>query len=170
MAAATEFVWTRDSAPRFQWNWWVLLPLVLAFAATADTLFAHSRRPHWLGFGAWLRPGLPSAAGTLVLDFGGSVAVCSRCLGIYLGAAVGLPFRTKRNIVLRLLLAAAALNFLDAASELAGLHGNWLGARSALGLALGASAALLISSSISLSRITLRERPSHPQSSPQLSR
>jgi uncharacterized membrane protein len=102
--------------------------------------------------------------------FGGSVAVCARCLGIYLGAAIGVLFRTTRRVAVRFLIAAAALNFLDAASELAGLHGNWLGVRFALGLALGASAALLISSSTSLSKITLRGRHSHPQSSPQLSR
>jgi len=80
--------------------------------------------------------------------FGGSVAVCSRCLGVYLGAALGLLFRTSRTIALRLLIVAPALNLLDAASELAGLHGNWLGARFALGLALGVSGAIMISSSM----------------------
>jgi uncharacterized membrane protein len=80
--------------------------------------------------------------------FGGSVAVCARCLGIYLGAAIGLLLRTSRTIALRLLMAAAAINVLDAASELAGLHGNWLGMRFALGLALGASGGLLISSTV----------------------
>ena len=79
--------------------------------------------------------------------FGGSVAVCARCLGIYVGAAFGLLFRTMRTIALRLLLAAAALNLLDAASELAGWHGNWLGVRFALGLLLGVTGAMLISSS-----------------------
>lgn len=79
--------------------------------------------------------------------FGGSVAICSRCLGIYLGATLGLLFRTARTIAVRVLIAATALNLLDAATELAGLHGNWLAVRFALGLVLGASAALLVSSS-----------------------
>jgi len=82
--------------------------------------------------------------------FGGSVAVCSRCLGVYLGAALGLLLRTSRAIAMRLLMAAAAINLFDAASELAGLHGNWLGVRFALGFALGATGALLISSSTQL--------------------
>ena len=81
--------------------------------------------------------------------FGAETAVCSRCLGIYLGAAVGLLFRTLRRIALRLLIAAAAVNLLDAMSELAGLHGNWLAIRFVFGLLLGAAAALLISSSVS---------------------
>jgi uncharacterized membrane protein len=79
--------------------------------------------------------------------FGGSVAVCSRCLGIYLGAALGLLLRASRAIAMRLLFVAAAINLFDAASELAGRHGNWLGVRLALGFALGATGALLISSS-----------------------
>ncbi len=78
--------------------------------------------------------------------FGAEVAVCARCLGIYLGAALGLLFRTSRRIALRLLIAAAALNLFDAMTELTGLHGNWLAIRFAFGLLLGATAALLISS------------------------
>jgi uncharacterized membrane protein len=80
--------------------------------------------------------------------FGGSAAVCSRCLGIYVGAALGLLLRTTRTIAVRLLLAATALNVLDAATEFAGLHDNFLAVRFALGLVLGASGALLISSSV----------------------
>jgi uncharacterized membrane protein len=78
--------------------------------------------------------------------FGGAVAVCARCLGIYLGAASGLLFRTSRTLALRLLIVAAALNLLDAITELAGLHGNCLAVRFVFGLILGAAAALLISS------------------------
>jgi uncharacterized membrane protein len=80
--------------------------------------------------------------------FGGAVAVCARCLGIYLGAAVGLLFRTSRTLALRLLIGAVALNLLDAITELAGLHGNWLAVRFVFGLTLGAAAALLISSTM----------------------
>jgi len=80
--------------------------------------------------------------------FGAPIAVCVRCLGIYLGAAIGLLGRASRRIVLRIFIAAAAINALDAAAELAGLHGNWTAARFTLGLVLGMSAALLISSSM----------------------
>ena len=131
----------------WQWQWWALAPLALACAAMAA--------PYLLTHGALI--GVVFERGFALVChqrrerslwiFGGSVAVCSRCLGIYLGAAVGLLFRTTRTIALRLLLAAAALNFLDAASELAGLHGNWLAVRFALGLSLGSTAALLIRSS-----------------------
>jgi hypothetical protein len=47
-----------------------------------------------------------------------------------------------------LLIVAATLNLLDAVSELAGLYGNWLGVRFALGLALGVTGAIMISSSM----------------------
>ena len=80
--------------------------------------------------------------------WGAPVAVCTRCLGIYLGAAIGLVLRTSRALALRLLLAAAALNGLDVVTELAGLHGNWLVVRFVLGLLLGAAAGLLISSAM----------------------
>ncbi len=80
--------------------------------------------------------------------FGAPVAVCARCLGIYLGAAIGLLIGTKRSIAMRLLIAATMINGLDAVTELVGLHGNWMGVRFALGLMLGAAGALLISSSI----------------------
>jgi hypothetical protein len=49
---------------------------------------------------------------------------------------------------LRLLIAAVALNFFDALTELAGLHGKWLVIRFAFGLLLGSAATLLISSSV----------------------
>ena len=78
--------------------------------------------------------------------FGAPVAVCARCLGLYIGAAIGLLLRTSRRIAFRLLIAAAALNLLDGATELAGLHGNWMATRFALGLVLGGATTLLISS------------------------
>jgi len=86
------------------------------------------------------------------LLFGGSVAVCARCLGIYLGAAAGLLPLVPRAIALRWLIAAVALNLADWAAELTGLHGNWMFARFALGIALGAAAAMLVATSIAKSK------------------
>jgi uncharacterized membrane protein len=89
--------------------------------------------------------------------FGAPVAVCARCLGIYLGAARGLLLRTSRRIALQLLIAAVTLNILDGLTELTGLHGNWMMVRFVLGLALGASGALLISSSMGPSATGIAE-------------
>ena len=85
--------------------------------------------------------------------FGLPVAVCARCLGIYLGAALGLLMRTSRTVALRLLIIAAALNALDVATEFAGLHGNWIDLRFVLGMVLGASAGLLVASAVSAFRV-----------------
>ncbi|HKN20913.1 MAG TPA: DUF2085 domain-containing protein [Terracidiphilus sp.] len=132
-----------------RWNCWALAPLALVAAAGGVPFFLNHG---FLVIGLALERGF-----TLVCHqrpersfwiFGGSVAVCSRCMGIYIGAACGLLFRTTRAIALRLLIAAVALNLLDVGTEWAGLHGNWLGVRLALGFVLGATAALLISSSV----------------------
>ncbi len=52
---------------------------------------------------------------------------------------------------------AAALNLFERMTELAGLHGNWLGMRFVLGIALGASAGILISAAIANSRAPYSE-------------
>jgi uncharacterized membrane protein len=88
--------------------------------------------------------------------FGAPIPVCARCLGIYLGSALGLLLRTSRRIALHLLIAAVALNALDWLTEAAGLHGNWLTMRFVFGLALGAGAALLISSSMPMPALAHR--------------
>ena len=134
----------------FRWFWWSLVPLTfVAAVVAAPYLLTH-------GFPAM---GFALYRGFAIIChqrpersfwiFGAEVAVCSRCLGIYLGAALGLLFRTARRIALRLLIVAVALNLLDAMTELAGLHGNWLLIRFGFGLLLGAAAALLIFSSVS---------------------
>jgi uncharacterized membrane protein len=79
--------------------------------------------------------------------FGGTVAVCARCLGIYLGAAVGLLLRVPRNVAWRWLIAAVAINLVDWLAEIAGLHGNWMVARLMMGIALGVAGALLVAAS-----------------------
>jgi uncharacterized membrane protein len=138
----------------FHWNWWILVPLAFAAAVVAAPfLLTHG----FLALGLALERGFaivchqrPERSFWM---FGAEVAVCSRCLGIYLGSALGLLFRTSRRIALRLLIAAAALNFLDATTESVGLHGNWLTVRFVFGLLLGGTAVLLISSSVNRTEI-----------------
>ena len=99
--------------------------------------------------------------------FGGSVAVCARCLGVYLGAALGLLLRSSRRSAWPAVVVAATLNMMDVATELARLHGNWLGVRFALGVLLGGATAVLAASSRNDGRdaVNLRTRSSRPQSS-----
>ncbi len=132
---------------QLRWTWWTLVPLTFFAAVIAA--------PYFLTHG-FLAMGLALERGFAIVChqrpersfwiFGAEVAVCSRCLGIYLGAAVGLLFRTSHRIALRLLIAAAALNLLDAMTEVARWHGNWLVIRFVFGLLLGGTAALLVSS------------------------
>jgi len=147
MSSALAAAGTRRST--FRWNWWILVPLAfVAAVVAAPFLLTHG----FLALGLALERGFaivchqrPERSFWM---FGAEVAVCARCLGIYLGVAIGLLFRTSRRIALPLLIAAAALNLLDATSELMGLHGNWLATRFVFGMLLGGTAALLISSSV----------------------
>lgn len=86
-------------------------------------------------------------AGRSFILFGGSVAVCARCLGIYLGAALGLMIRVPRELAWRILLSTTAISLLDRFAEIGDLHGNWMFARFTLGAALGAAAAMLVRAS-----------------------
>ena len=86
------------------------------------------------------------------------VAVCVRCLGIYLGAALGAVFGSagvppagawaSRPRLLQAVVVTLAINVLDVAAEWGGLHGNLPALRLALGLALGAALAALVQSSL----------------------
>jgi uncharacterized membrane protein len=134
---------------RGNFTYWTLAPLLL-LAAAAATPFVLSRG--YLAIWYALHYGFslvchqqPERSFYL---FGAPVAVCARCLGIYLGAAVGLLLQTSRRIALRLLMVIAGLNLFDGVAESVGLHGNLITARFVLGLALGAAGALLISSSV----------------------
>lgn len=80
--------------------------------------------------------------------FGAPVAVCARCLGVYVGAAIGLLVRASRRFAMRALIIVAAANVIDGAAEFAGLHGNWMVVRFSLGLALGAAGAMVIAASV----------------------
>ena len=129
-----------------RWTW-ALFPLTFAAAVvTAPYFLTHGFPAIGFAFIAVSRLSATSGQSGPSGFSARSMAVCSRCLGIYLGAAVGLLFRTSRRTAFRLLIAAAALNVLDAMTELAGWHGNWLIGRFIFGLLLGAAGALLISS------------------------
>jgi uncharacterized membrane protein len=80
--------------------------------------------------------------------FGGSVAVCARCLGIYFGAATGLLMRVSRRVAMQFFIAAVAANAVDWMAEIVGLHGNWMLVRFVLGIALGTAAAMLVVGSL----------------------
>ena len=84
--------------------------------------------------------------------FGGSVAVCARCLGIYVGAAIGLLIRIQRRVAMQLLFLAVFANAADWFAEITGLHGNWIHVRFVLGIALGTAAAMLVAASTSHAR------------------
>jgi uncharacterized membrane protein len=81
--------------------------------------------------------------------FGGSAAVCARCLGIYLGAAAGLLIRVFRRAAWQWLIVTVAINLVDWFAELAGVHGNWMGVRFVLGIALGMVGAMIVVQSLS---------------------
>lgn len=127
------------------WSSWCLAPLALAWAAVATPyLFTHSVMPLAFALHSGFALICHQRPERSFWIFGAPVAVCARCLGIYLGAAVGLLLCTSRQLAMRLLIAAAAINVLDAATEFAGLHGNWMFVRFALGLALGTAGAMPI--------------------------
>jgi len=138
----------------------VLTPLALAWAAIATPwLLAHSPE-----LGLALQRGFslvchqqPERSFILL---GGTIAVCARCLGIYLGAGSGLLLRIPRQLARQLLVAAAVLNLVDWAAELAGLHGNWMFERFALGLTLGATAAMLVVASIDVVKVPTQAKES----------
>jgi len=136
-----------DFAPRLRR--WALIPTALVLAAisvpyffTHRSLLAALALQHAFALVCHQQPERSFRL------FGVPIAVCSRCLGTYLGAACGLLLRTSRKVAVRVCLAAAVLNLVDWLTEAAGLHGNWMVVRFVLGLALGAAGALLISSSL----------------------
>jgi uncharacterized membrane protein len=134
-------------APRQTVSWYGIAPLMIAGIAVATPALLHSIPA--LGFA--LQRGFslvchqqPERSFFL---FGGSVAVCARCLGIYLGAAVGLLLRVPRRIAMQFLIVAVAANAVDWVAEIVGLHGNWMIVRFALGVVSGTAATMLIAAS-----------------------
>jgi uncharacterized membrane protein len=85
---------------------------------------------------------------------GAPVAVCVRCLGIYVGAALGsagVPpavARASRPRLLRMFVAVVVMNVADIGAEWVGLHGNLPALRFALGLIAGLVTGALVLSSL----------------------
>ena len=80
--------------------------------------------------------------------FGAPIAVCARCLGIYLGAAVGAWLPAPRRMLFSGLTLFAALNLADVLTEAAAWHGNWKLTRLLLGALLGLAAGSLVANSM----------------------
>jgi uncharacterized membrane protein len=127
---------------------WAVVPLAFAAAALAV--------PYCSSHG-WFAYSFPLSYGfSLVCHqrpercfwiFGAPVAVCARCFGIYLGAAIGLLPRVARRSAIQWLTVATALNLTEWLTELAGVHGSWIELRFVLGFLLGAAAGVLLGSS-----------------------
>jgi uncharacterized membrane protein len=134
-------------------SWYAIVPAVFGLIAVATPFFLYSIPI--LGFA--LQRGFALVCHQQpersFVMFGGSVAVCGRCLGIYFGAAVGAVLRVPRGVASRWLIAAMAINMVDWLAEIAGIHGNWTLARFALGLTLGATTAMLVIASIEKGKI-----------------
>ena len=75
---------------------------------------------------------------------GSPVAVCVRCLGIYLGTAMGALLRLRRTPAAGLLVVALLLNLFDVAAAMLQWHGNLPYARVGLGLLLGVGAGAVL--------------------------
>jgi uncharacterized membrane protein len=139
-------------------RWYAIVPATLAVVAVAVPVLM-ARVPE-IGFA--LQRGFALVCHqrperSFIL-FGGSVAVCARCLGIYIGATVGLLVRVPRRVAWRWLLVATTMNLVDWLAESGGIHGNWMFARFAMGVALGATAAMLVIASIDKAKIPTQAR------------
>jgi len=148
MATASQLV-TPHRSISVRWNPWTLAAMSVLWAAVAVPYFL-THNFAVLGFA--LQRGFALVCHQrperCFWIFGAPVAICARCLGIYMGAAIGLMVRTSRSIAMRLLIVATLINGLDAVTEVVGLHGNWMVVRCGLGLMLGTAGALLIASSM----------------------
>jgi uncharacterized membrane protein len=133
---------------RYAVSWYGIAPAALGLVAIATPFFLRSIP--MLGFA--LQRGFALVCHQQpersFFWFGGSVAVCARCLGIYLGAAVGLLMCVPRRVAIQLLMVTVTVNAIDCFAELAGLHGNWMLVRFALGIALGTAAAMVVAASL----------------------
>lgn len=97
---------------------------------------------------------------------GHPMALCARCLGLFLGFGVGaltaLSRPLSRRTALGILLAAAALTALDVAAEQIGFYSNLIPLRLATGTLLGVAVSLMIGHRSQTQSISI-----HPQPKPQ---
>ena len=145
-------------------SWYAIAPAALGLVAIATPFFLHSIP--MLGFALQRSFALvchqqPERSFFL---FGGSVAVCARCLGIYLGAALGLLICVPRRVAMQLLLVTLTANAIDWFAELVGLHGNWMLVRFAFGVGLGTTAAMVVAASWERSTQAKTACVGHPKS------
>jgi uncharacterized membrane protein len=130
-----------------RWNAWSVAPLFLVSAVLLTPYFLSNHiLPLGVGFGRGFALVCHQRPDRCFWIFGAPLAVCTRCFGIYVGAAIGLLLRTAERFAFRLLVLAFSINLLDGLAEAFGLHGNWNAFRFVLGLLLGASAGILLSS------------------------
>lgn len=124
-------------------SWWRCLPAALALAALSAPLLSGHPLAAWAIREFFSRVCHQDPARSFWV-WGVPVAVCARCFGIYLGAAVGAWVGWSRQLAVWFLAVAAAVNALDVLSEMAGLHGNWMDVRFVLGAALGVGMAAAV--------------------------
>ena len=86
---------------------------------------------------------------------GAPIAICVRCLGIYLGVSAGTFVRVTRTWALRLCALAAAANVLDVAAETGGLYSNLPLPRFLFGLAAGIALGALLRTAFADERFQL---------------
>jgi uncharacterized membrane protein len=92
------------------------------------------------------------------LTFAGfPVAICARCLGVYVGAAFGCLLRLRRQSALWIFVTVIVLNAADVAAESATLHPGIAWMRLILGTLLGIGTGALLTSSDA--EMTLRSDP-----------
>ena len=115
----------------------------VALAAAAP--FLHSPLIHSL-----FRPLCHQQPGRSFWIAGAPMAACARCLGIYIGAAIGLLVSSEKAGTWRLkaLLASLALLAADVLSEWLGLRPAWAAGRMLTGLLAGAAAAPLLADAL----------------------
>jgi len=75
------------------------------------------------------------------------IAVCARCLGIYMGAVVGLLIRTERSVAIQGLAWLVVINLGSAVAEWAGMPVS-NASRFIVGFGLGAAGSNLLSASL----------------------
>ena len=86
--------------------------------------------------------------------WGAPAAVCARCLGIYLGAAVGAFAKIDRRLAIWAFAIMLLVNCVDAVSEFVGWHGSLPQVRFALGVMLGVSISALVASAMQVKNPT----------------